>query len=148
MTVVQPTQRWDGDVLSGTELRKTSPELESILTVPVTYRQTSEGTDRVRMLAQNRVLPVTQLQRPLCGFHAALRADQREEIGQIEQRTHLHIDQTVVGRSSSQGLVGFDGAHIENRHTMRGECGEQLQFRLRRPRLWQMAYQLQGPHEH
>ena len=54
--VVQPTQRWDGDVLSRTELRETFPKLESILTVPVTYRQTSEGTDRVRMLAQDRGL--------------------------------------------------------------------------------------------
>src|SRR6202046_1004629 len=126
--VVGQTGGEGGQALARAKLRESGLELECILSVPTTHQKTSERAGRACVCAHCRVLRGTQSQRTLCGFQAALRARQRYEIRQIEQRTRLHVDETIVGRPRSQGLVVLDGAQVERRPAMRGQYCQQLRL--------------------
>src|SRR6202453_1793710 len=79
-------------------LREFRLQLQSILRLPTTPQNTSERAGRARVCAHCRGVLGTQSQRTLWGFQAALRARQRYEIRQVEQRTRLQVDETIVGR--------------------------------------------------
>src|ERR1700722_869821 len=76
VAALQLTEVEGSGVLPFVKLRESGPELECILTIPATHRQTSERADRARTCAHGRALLGTQSLRALRGFQAACRAGQ------------------------------------------------------------------------